>query len=199
MPWWEGSGHSYLWPYSEKQTHAGGPASPPCSLGPWPPAPGYVSSEHRVFCKEQALLGRTGPAGPRTGGGSHVQAALIPQRADLRGPRDGTAPKPCLWQRHSSSRGGSDSAAARGTQSHDTLQWQSLALELEGQWRHGVSEPSSRIRAPWWGNAPTTPTGAGGLRARPPGAACVSFCTPAQARRMSLWSFSSSQPREDLS
>ena len=53
-------------------------------------------------------------------GGSHVQAALIPQRADLRGPQDGTAPKPCLLQRHSSSRGGSDSGAARGTQSHDT-------------------------------------------------------------------------------
>ena len=120
LPWWEGSGHSYLWPYSEKQMHSGGPASPPCSLGPWPPAPGYMSSEHRVFCKEQALLGRTGLAGPRTGGGSHVQAALIPQRADLRGPQDGTAPKPCLLQRHSSSRGGSDSGAARGTQSHDT-------------------------------------------------------------------------------
>lgn len=30
-----------------------------------------------------------------------------------------------------------------GAPSPMTLQWQNPAVELEGQWRHGVSEPSS--------------------------------------------------------
>ena len=137
LPWWEGSGHSYLWPHSEKQTHAEGPAGPPCSLGPWPPAPGYMSSEHHVFCKKRALLGWTGPAGPPRGGDSHLQAALIRQRTDLRGPQDRTVPKPCLWQKQSSYGAAltlscpGHPAGARGG--------------AGGTWRHGVSQPRSRV------------------------------------------------------
>ena len=132
LPWWEGSGHSYLWPHSEKQTHAEGPAGPPCSLGPWPPAPGYMSSEHHVFCKKRALLGWTGPAGPPRGGDSHLQAPLIRQRTDLRGPRDRTAPKPCLWQKQSSYGGGPDAELPGAPSRGSTSRWGRRDLEARG-------------------------------------------------------------------
>lgn len=188
MPWWEGSGHSYLWPHSEKRRHAEGPARPPCSLGPWPPAPGYMSSEHHVFCKKRALLGWTGPAGPPRGGDSHLQAALIPQRADLRGPRDRTASKPCLWQKQSSYGGSPDGELPGAPSSGSTSRWSWRDLEARGI-------PATRsARGPVVGNPPTTPVGAGALRARAPGASSVSFCTATHGRRMSLRSTSSSQP-----
>lgn len=137
-----------------------------------------MSSEHHVFCKKRALLGWTGPAGPPRGGDSHLQAALIRQRTDLRGPQDRTAPKPCLWQKQSSYGGGPDGELPRAPSRGSTLRWSWRDLEARG-----------------------IPATLSGRRSQGSGSrgASVSFCTATHGRRMSPRSTSSSQPRDNLS
>lgn len=88
--------------------------------------------------------------------------------------------------RHSSYEGGSDGGAAWGTLSHDTLQWQNLAVELGGTveaWGIQAKFPES---GPCSGVIHPPPRRELARSPRAPGAASVSFPTHPLARRMSL-------------
>lgn len=91
-------GDSYLGHIQRNGRMLGAQPAPPCSLGPWPAAPGCMSSEHCVFCKEQASWAGQGWQVLGTGGGSHPPSCSDRSEGRPQGSPGRTAPKPCLWQ-----------------------------------------------------------------------------------------------------